>query len=53
MAHVIREGTKADIDILVDMIQNAFLDVAERFGLTLQNSRHILPIAAPNGCCGK
>jgi len=38
MAHVIREGTKADIDILVDMIQNAFLDVAERFGLTLQNS---------------
>ena len=38
MAHLIREGTEADIDVLVDMIQNAFQDVAERFGLTLQNS---------------
>lgn len=38
MAFLIREGTEADIDILVDMIQSAFLDVAERFGLTQQNS---------------
>jgi N-acetylglutamate synthase-like GNAT family acetyltransferase len=38
MAHWIREGTRADINILADMIQDAFLDVAERFGLTPQNS---------------
>jgi len=38
MTHLIREGTKEDIDILVDIIQNSFLDVAERFGLTPQNS---------------
>jgi len=34
----IREGTKDDIDILVELIRHAFSDVAERFGLTLQNS---------------
>ena len=38
MTHLIREGTKADIDVLVEIIQDSFLDVAERFGLTLQNS---------------
>lgn len=38
MGHEIRVGTPADINILVEMIQDAFLDVAERFGLTLQNS---------------
>lgn len=34
----IRPGTRDDIDILVDLIRNAFSDVAERFGLTPQNS---------------
>ena len=34
----IRVGTKADIHILVEIIQDSFLDVAERFGLTPQNS---------------
>ncbi len=34
----IREATSSDIDILVELIQNAFEDVAERFGLTPQNS---------------
>ena len=34
----IRVGTKADIQILVEIIQDSFLDVAERFGLTPQNS---------------
>ncbi|MEN6467823.1 MAG: GNAT family N-acetyltransferase [Smithella sp.] len=38
MAHHIRVGTKEDIDVLVDIIQDSFLDVAERFGLTPQNS---------------
>ncbi|HPE07282.1 MAG TPA: GNAT family N-acetyltransferase [Smithellaceae bacterium] len=34
----IRVGTKADIHVLVEIIQDSFLDVAERFGLTPQNS---------------
>lgn len=34
----IRVGTKADIDVLVEIIQDSFLNVAERFGLTPQNS---------------
>ena len=38
MAHTIRVGTEADIDLLVETIQDSFLDVAERFGLTPQNS---------------
>ena len=38
MAYPIRTGTKADIDVLVEIIRDSFLDVAERFGLTLQNS---------------
>jgi N-acetylglutamate synthase-like GNAT family acetyltransferase len=38
MTYPIRVGTKADIDVLVEIIQDSFLDVAERFGLTLQNS---------------
>ena len=38
MEYQIREGTKEDIDVLVEIIQNAFEDVAQRFGLTLQNS---------------
>ena len=38
MGHKIRAGTKEDIDVLVDIIQESFVDVAERFGLTEQNS---------------
>lgn len=38
MKYEIREATGSDIDILVELIQNAFEDVAERFGLTPQNS---------------
>lgn len=38
MAYLIRIGTKADIDVLIDIIRDSFLDVAERFGLTPQNS---------------
>lgn len=38
MDYEIRQGTKEDIEILVDVIQNSFQDVAERFGLTPQNS---------------
>lgn len=38
MAHQIRTCTTSDIDILVDIIQNAFQDVADRFGLTPANS---------------
>lgn len=34
----IRVGTKADISVLVEIIQDSFLEVAERFGLTPQNS---------------
>ncbi|MEE9913169.1 MAG: GNAT family N-acetyltransferase [Deltaproteobacteria bacterium] len=34
----IREGARDDIDILVEVIRSAFSDVAERFGLTPQNS---------------
>jgi diamine N-acetyltransferase len=37
----IRTCTSADIDILVEIIQRAFKDVAERFGLNPENSpRH-------------
>jgi N-acetylglutamate synthase-like GNAT family acetyltransferase len=37
----IRTCTHADIEILGEIIRNAFADVAERFGLTLENSpRH-------------
>ena len=38
MENRIRIGTKEDIDLLVEMIRDAFEDVAVRFGLTLQNS---------------
>lgn len=38
MGYAIRTGTRADVDILVEVIQNSFQDVAERFGLTPQNS---------------
>jgi len=38
MGYAIRICTRAEIDILVDIIRNAFHDVAERFGLTEQNS---------------
>jgi N-acetylglutamate synthase-like GNAT family acetyltransferase len=38
MEYVIRVGTRADIDVLTEIIQDSFLDVAERFGLTPQNS---------------
>lgn len=38
MGYNIREGTRDDIDNLVQLIRPAFLDVAERFGLTAQNS---------------
>jgi diamine N-acetyltransferase len=38
MGYQLRIGTKADIDVLVEMIQDSFLDVADRFGLTVQNS---------------
>ena len=38
MEYRIRVGTSTDIDILTDIIQDSFLDVAERFGLTPQNS---------------
>jgi N-acetylglutamate synthase-like GNAT family acetyltransferase len=34
----IRVGTSTDIDVLTEIIQDSFLDVAERFGLTPQNS---------------
>jgi GNAT superfamily N-acetyltransferase len=34
----IRPGTHDDIDILVELIQTSFRDIAERFGLTPQNS---------------
>ena len=38
MENQIRIATKADIDLLTDMIRNAFEDVAFRFGLTPENS---------------
>jgi len=38
MGYNIRPGTRDDIDILVELIQTAFGDVARRFGLTPQNS---------------
>lgn len=38
MGYEIREGTRADIDLLVEIMQDAFQDVADRFGLTPQNS---------------
>lgn len=38
MGSEIRIAAQADIDILVEIIRNAFTDVAERFGLTVQNS---------------
>jgi N-acetylglutamate synthase-like GNAT family acetyltransferase len=34
----IREAGQTDIEILVDIIRTSFDDIAERFGLTLQNS---------------
>lgn len=34
----IRKGNQDDIDVLVEIIQRAFQDVADRFGLTPQNS---------------
>jgi len=38
MENRIRVGTREDIDTLVEIIRDAFEDVAFRFGLTLQNS---------------
>ena len=38
MEYRIRVGTSVDIDVLAEIIQDSFLDVAERFGLTPQNS---------------
>lgn len=38
MKHQIRTGEKEDIDALVEIIQDAFQEVADRFGLTEQNS---------------
>ncbi len=38
MPYRIREGMSSDIDVLVEIIQTSFQDVAERFGLTVQNS---------------
>lgn len=38
MEHRIRVCTKEDIDVLADIIVDSFQDVAERFGLTPQNS---------------
>lgn len=38
MAYQIREGGKEDVDRLVDLIREAFQEVADRFGLTEQNS---------------
>jgi N-acetylglutamate synthase-like GNAT family acetyltransferase len=38
METCIRVGTKADVDLLVDIIRDAFEDVAFCFGLTEQNS---------------
>lgn len=38
MEYRIRAGAKTDVDALVSMMQDSFLDVAERFGLTEQNS---------------
>jgi ribosomal protein S18 acetylase RimI-like enzyme len=38
MAYQIREGGKEDVDMLVDVIRDAFQDVADRFGLTPENS---------------
>jgi GNAT superfamily N-acetyltransferase len=47
MNHFIREGTRGDIEILADTIRESFRDVADRFGLTLENSpRH------PSNCTG-
>lgn len=45
MAYLIREGTNNDIDNLVEIIQDSFLDVAESFGLTEQTSP-----AHPSNC---
>ena len=38
MEHLIRKGGKEDIDILAEIIRDAFQDVADRFGLNEQNS---------------
>ncbi|MEN6638272.1 MAG: GNAT family N-acetyltransferase [Smithella sp.] len=38
MEHRIRICTKEDLDVLVDIIVDSFQDVAERFGLSPQNS---------------
>lgn len=38
MGYKIRAGSKEDVDVLADIIRESFLDVAERFGLTEQNS---------------
>ena len=38
MEYRIRVGTSVDIDVLAEIIQDSFLDVAEQFGLTPQNS---------------
>ncbi|MEN6510126.1 MAG: GNAT family N-acetyltransferase [Smithella sp.] len=38
MVYRIRPGTSTDSDVLTEIIQDSFLDVAERFGLTPQNS---------------
>ncbi len=34
---IIRQANEADIDILVSLLRNSFSDVAERFGLTIEN----------------
>lgn len=38
MEHLIRKGGKEDIDLLVEIIREAFQEVADRYGLTEQNS---------------
>jgi N-acetylglutamate synthase-like GNAT family acetyltransferase len=34
---IIRDANEADIDTLVSLLRNSFSDVAERFGLTIEN----------------
>jgi N-acetylglutamate synthase-like GNAT family acetyltransferase len=38
MIYKIRDAVNSDVEVLVDMIRTSYDDVAERFGLTLENS---------------
>jgi hypothetical protein len=49
MGILIREASREDVDVITETIRAAFKDVADRFGLTPENSPRRLENASPAG----